>query len=77
MTNSLVSCFFDSRCSCYNYQHVYFTAYAGTSVYLLDNSQFSCVKQILKTCISTLTHTTMTLMLMIKLTCNCLNNTGR
>jgi len=34
----------------------YFASYAGTSVYLLYNSQISSIKQIKKPCISTLTH---------------------
>jgi len=33
--------------SYYSYQSVCFAAYAGTSVYLLDNSQYSSIKQIL------------------------------
>ena len=32
--------------SYYNYQYVYFAAYVGTSVHILDKSQFSCIKQI-------------------------------
>jgi len=37
------------NCSYYYYQYVYFAAYADTSVYLLDNSQFSCIKLFAKT----------------------------
>jgi len=39
----------------YNYRYVYFAAYVGTSVHLLDKSQFSFIKQI-KACISILMH---------------------
>jgi len=55
--------------SFYNYRYVYFAAHAGASVYMLDNSQSNIFK---KTSISILTNTTMIAILMI--TCNCLNN---
>ena len=32
--------------SYYNNRYVYFAAYVGTSAYLLDKSQYSCIKHI-------------------------------
>jgi len=32
--------------SYYNYRYGYFAAYVGTSVYLFDKPQISCIKQI-------------------------------
>jgi len=34
--------------SCYNDWYVNSAVHSGTSVYLLDNSQFSCTKQVFK-----------------------------
>jgi len=34
--------------SYYNYRYIYFAAYAGTCVYLLDKFQFSGIKHIKK-----------------------------